>query len=59
MAEGFILEFDGFGAETYEAVSELLGIMAERLGPARREGGVDTPPTRSEWLDLAAHHHLG
>ncbi len=26
MAEGLILEFEGFGAETYERVNELLGI---------------------------------
>ncbi len=99
MAEGFILEFDGFGVETYQAVNDLLGIdmasgegdwpeglishsagakdggwvvveiwdsrasqerfMAERLGQALREGGVEAPPSRAEWLDLAAHHHPG
>lgn len=99
MAEGFILEFDGFGLETYEAVNDLLGIdmksgagdwpqglishsagakdggwvvmeiwesradqerfMEERLGRALEEGGVNSPPTRAEWLDLAAHHHPG
>src|SRR4051812_17201876 len=98
MAEGFILEFDGFGLETYEKVNDLLGIdmasgegdwpeglishsagakdggwvvvevwdsrasqerfMAERLGPALEEGGVGSPPSRAEWLDLAAHHHF-
>jgi hypothetical protein len=30
--------------------------MAERLGPALQVGGVDGPPSRAEWLDLAAHH---
>ncbi|MBS1887918.1 MAG: hypothetical protein JSU06_12095 [Actinobacteria bacterium] len=29
MAEGLILEFDGFGLETYEAVNRLLGIDME------------------------------
>jgi hypothetical protein len=27
----------------------------ERLGRALREGGVKEPPSRVEWLDLAAH----
>src|SRR5690349_16326898 len=99
MAKGLILEFDGFGAETYEAVNERLGIdmdsgegdwpagllfqsggakpggwvvyevwatqedqerfMADRLGRALSEAGVDGPPSRVEWLDLAAHHTRG
>jgi hypothetical protein len=98
MAKGLILEFDGFGVETYERVSERLGIdmasgegnwpagllfhtggakpggwvvfevwasqedqerfMAERLGQALKEGGVEQPPSRIEWLDLAAYHNL-
>jgi hypothetical protein len=99
MADGLILEFEGFGAETYERVNELLGIdmvsgegdwpegliahtggakdggwvvfevwasradqerfMHERLGKALREGGVDGPPSRVEWLALSAHHNPG
>ncbi len=95
MAAGLILEFDGFGRETYEAVNERLGIdvesgagdwpdgllyhaggakpggwvvfevwesqanqerfMAERLGRALQEAGVNGPPSRAEWIDLAAH----
>jgi hypothetical protein len=98
MAAGLILEFDGFGIETYERVNERLGIdmesgegdwpqgllfhtagakpggwvvlevwdsqedqerfMAERLGRALEEGGVEGPPSRAEWLDLAARHHF-
>lgn len=96
MAQGLILEFDGFGKETYEAVNERLGIdmatgagewppgllshaggakpggwvvmevwaskadqerfMQDRLGRALQEGGVSGPPSRMEWLDLAAYH---
>jgi hypothetical protein len=98
MADGLILEFEGFGKETYDRVNEILGIdmdagegdwppglvyhaaaarpggfvifeiwdsqadqerfMAERLGKALEQGGVDGPPARQEWLDLAAHHYL-
>jgi len=32
--------------------------MADRLGQALREGGIGEPPSRIEWLDLAAHHTL-
>ena len=96
MADGLILEFDGFGADTYRRVNDELGIdmesgegnwpeglvshtgaardggfvvfevwrsqgdqerfMEERLGPALQAGGVDSPPSRVEWLELAAHH---
>jgi hypothetical protein len=96
MADGLILEFDGFGVDTYERVNGALGIdmesgegdwpeglvshigaasdggfvifevwrskadqerfMEGRLAAALRAGGVDSPPIRTEWLDLAAHH---
>jgi hypothetical protein len=95
MAEGLILEFDGFGVETYRRVNELLGIdmdsgdgdwppglithvggakdggwvvfelwdsredqerfLADRLGKALAEGGVEGPPARMEWIEVAAH----
>lgn len=98
MADGLILEFEGFGVDVYERVNNELGVdmrtgegdwpdgmifhsggakeggwvvfevwrsradqerfMAERLGPALQAGGVTGPPTRVEWLDLAAHHSL-
>ncbi|MGV1047763.1 MAG: hypothetical protein ACOYD4_04455 [Solirubrobacterales bacterium] len=32
--------------------------MSERLGQALREGGVEGPPSRVEWLELAAHHNF-
>jgi len=94
MAFGLILEFNGIGQETYDAVNRKLGIdatrstsawppgllfhaggaksggwivfevwdskeaqgrfMNERLGRALAEGGVTGPPSRVEWLDLAA-----
>ncbi|MFN8215575.1 MAG: hypothetical protein U0R71_03170 [Solirubrobacterales bacterium] len=31
--------------------------MAERLGAALAQGGVEGPPARQEWLDLTSHHH--
>jgi len=31
--------------------------MEERLGAALQAGGVDAPPSRVEWLDLAASHY--
>ena len=96
MADGLILEFDGFGRDVYEAVNGQLGIdmetgegdwpagllfhsggakpggwvvfevwesrdaqqrfMDDRLGRALQAGGASEPPTRVEWLDLAAYH---
>jgi hypothetical protein len=96
MAYGLILEFEGFGRETYAAVNERLGIdmetgegdwppglefhaggakpggwvvfevwtskedqaqfMEGRLGRALQEGGVTGPPSRVEWIELAAVH---
>jgi hypothetical protein len=96
MADALLLEFEGFGVDTYERVNNELGIdmgtgegdwpdglishtgagkdggwvvfevwrskadqerfMAERLGPALAAGGVGSPPSRVEWLALAAHH---
>ncbi|MFZ2050012.1 MAG: hypothetical protein WB698_05030 [Solirubrobacteraceae bacterium] len=96
MAQGLILEFDGFGRDTYEAVNEQMGIdmvtgqgvwppglishaggpkpggwvvmeiweshedqerfMQDRLGRALQQSGVSGPPSRLEWLDLAAYH---
>jgi hypothetical protein len=32
--------------------------MNERLGPALGQGGIEGPPERVEWLDLAAYHSL-
>lgn len=96
MADGLILEFDGFGQDTYERVNDALGIdmetgagdwpeglvshtaaardggfvifelwrsqadqerfMEGRLAAALAAGGVDSPPSRAEWLQPAAHH---
>jgi hypothetical protein len=30
--------------------------MNDRLGRALQEGGITGPPSRAEWLDLAAYH---
>lgn len=98
MPDALILEFEGFGVDTYNSVNRELGIdpetgtgdwpaglmyhaggakpggwvvfevwrsredqdrfMSERLGPALHAGGVDAPPSRVEWLELAAHRPL-
>jgi hypothetical protein len=98
MADGLILEFEGFGADKYEQVNGLLGIdmasgegdwpsgllshtggakeggwvvfevwasradqerfLAERLGPALAEAGIEEPPARQQWLELSAHRNL-
>ncbi len=99
MADGLILEFDGFGIEKYEEVNGLLGIdmdsgagdwpagmlahtggakdggwvvfevwasqadqegfMRDRLGPALAEAGIEGPPARLEWIEVAAHRNPG
>ncbi|HEU4599678.1 MAG TPA: hypothetical protein VFS26_08020 [Solirubrobacterales bacterium] len=33
--------------------------MEGRLGQALQEGGIDAPPVRAEWLNLAAARDLG
>jgi hypothetical protein len=99
MADGLILEFEGFGVEKYEQVNGLLGIdmssgegdwpvgmlahtggakdggwvvfevwasradqaafMQDRLGPALAEAGIEGPPARLEWIEVAAHRNPG
>jgi hypothetical protein len=99
MADGLILEFDGFGVEKYKQVNGLLGIdmesgdgdwpagmvshtggakdggwvvfevwssradqerfLTERLGPALAEAGIEGPPARMEWIEIAAHRTPG
>jgi hypothetical protein len=99
MADGLILEFEGFGVDTYEQVNGLLGIdmasgdgdwpagmlahtggakeggwvvfevwasqadqerfMTERLGPALAQAGIEGPPARVEWIEVAAHRNPG
>jgi hypothetical protein len=99
MADGFILEFEGFGRGHYDAVNQRLGIdqagaqgdwpaglifhaggakpdgfvvfevwesrqaqerfMNERLGRAIQEAGITAPPSRAEWLELAAYNSPG
>ncbi len=41
--------------EVWESQAAQERFMAERLGRALQEGGVTAPPTRAEWLNLAAH----
>lgn len=33
--------------------------LAERLGPALAQGGVEGPPARMEWIEVAAHQTPG
>jgi hypothetical protein len=45
--------------EVWESRDAQDRFMNGRLGQALQEGGIDAPPTRVEWLDLAAHHSPG
>ncbi|MBS1881211.1 MAG: hypothetical protein JST31_16990 [Actinobacteria bacterium] len=42
--------------EVWRSKADQERFMDERLGAALQAGGVDGPPSRVEWLDLAAHH---
>jgi hypothetical protein len=44
--------------EVWESQKDQATFMNERLGRALQEGGVTAPPTRVEWLDIAAHRNL-
>jgi hypothetical protein len=41
--------------EVWESKDAQERFMQERLARALQEGGVTAPPTRVEWLELAAH----
>lgn len=45
--------------EVWESSEAQQRFMSERLGRALQEGGITDPPTRVEWLDLAAYHSPG
>lgn len=45
--------------EVWESKEAQERFMNDRLGRALREGGITGPPTRIEWLDLAAHSSPG
>jgi len=47
------------GFEVWESQQAQERFMNDRLGRALQEGGINEPPTRVEWLDLAAHHTPG
>jgi hypothetical protein len=44
--------------EVWASQEDQQRFMDARLGRALQEGGVTGPPSRAEWLDLAAHHSL-
>jgi hypothetical protein len=44
--------------EVWASQEDQQRFMDARLGRALQEGGVTGPPSRAEWLDLAAHHWL-
>jgi hypothetical protein len=44
--------------EVWDSQADQQQFMEERLGRALQEGGVTDPPSRVEWIDLAAHHNL-
>jgi hypothetical protein len=42
--------------EVWESQEDQQRFMEGRLGRALHDGGINEPPSRVEWLDLAAHH---
>jgi hypothetical protein len=44
--------------EVWESKDHQQRFMESRLGRALQEGGITGPPSRVEWLDLAAHRGL-
>jgi hypothetical protein len=44
--------------EVWESQDAQHSFMEGRLGRALQEGGISGPPSRVQWLDLAAHHNL-
>lgn len=44
--------------EVWDSKASQESFMATRLAAALGEGGVSAPPTRVEWLDLAAYRTL-
>jgi hypothetical protein len=44
--------------EVWESKAAQERFMNDRLGRALQEGGVTNPPSRVEWLDLAAYRNL-
>lgn len=45
-------------SEVWASQQDQERFMAERLGQAVRDAGVNRPPSRMEWFDLAAYHSL-
>lgn len=45
--------------EVWDSKASQEAFMEGRLAAALQEGGVEGPPSRSEWLDLEAHHTPG
>ncbi len=45
--------------EVWESQEDQERFMNGRLGRALQEGGVNAPPSRVEWIDLAAHASPG
>jgi hypothetical protein len=45
--------------EVWASTEDQQRFMDDRLGSALRDGGIDGPPARVEWIELAAAHTLG
>ncbi len=43
--------------EVWESPEAQEAWMNGHLGAALQQHGITDPPSRAEWLDLAAHHH--
>jgi hypothetical protein len=48
-----------FVFEVWESRDAQGRFMEDRLGRALQEAGIDGPPSRVDWVDLAAYHHPG
>ena len=44
--------------EIWDSQGDQERFMEERLGKALRDGGIEGPPIRNEWLGHLAHHDL-
>ena len=45
--------------EVWESQAAQAAFMNDRLGRALQEGGVSGPPSRVEWIELAAYRSPG
>ena len=42
--------------ELWSSQADQERFLADRLGPALSQAGIEGPPARMEWIEVAAHH---